>query len=140
VVLLADAIVHTDCMRQFPNLVRIPGVIVDAVVYWPFAAWPQGSPGMYEIDESHMKHMNGALGSEAGTASYANDFVRSYGDLDGYLDLIGRERMAQLGQGPTGFLLDPYRRWILEHEETLALVGAGAGPGQGAGSQAGEAT
>jgi hypothetical protein len=32
VVLLADAIVHTDCMRQYPNLVRIPGIIVEGGV------------------------------------------------------------------------------------------------------------
>ncbi len=38
VILVADEIVHTDCMRQFPNLVRIPDIVVDAVVYWPFAA------------------------------------------------------------------------------------------------------
>jgi glutaconate CoA-transferase, subunit A len=124
-VLLADAIVETDCMRQFPNLVRIPGAIVEAVVYWPFAAWPQGSPGMYDIDEPHMKYMNGALGSETGTVSYLQDYVNSYGGLDDYLDLIGRGRMQKLSQGSTAFLLDPYRRWILTHEEALTLATEG---------------
>ena len=45
VVIIADAIVDPGCIRQFPNLVRIPDIIVEAVVYWPFAAWPQSSPG-----------------------------------------------------------------------------------------------
>ncbi|MBK1679015.1 CoA transferase subunit A [Rhodocyclus tenuis] len=125
VVLLADAIVDPGCIRQFPNLVRIPGVIVEAVVYWPFAAWPQGSPGMYDVDEAHMKSMNKALASEEGTAAYLRDFVQRYDGLDGYLDVIGRDNIARLSQTATGFLLDPYRRWILPHDEVLLLLAAG---------------
>jgi glutaconate CoA-transferase subunit A len=124
VVLLADAIVHQDCMRQYPNLVRIPGVIVEAVVYWPFTAWPQASPGMYDVDEAHMKAMNKALGSEEGTLAYLRDYVESYDDVDSYLDLIGREKIAELSCGATRFLTDPYRRWVLPHEEALALTAA----------------
>ena len=60
VVIIADSIVDTACMRQFPNLVRIPDIVVEAVVHWPFAAWPQGSPGLYDIDEDHMTAMNKA--------------------------------------------------------------------------------
>lgn len=120
VVLVADALVDTDCMRQYPNLVRIPGIIVEAVVYWPFAAWPQASPGMYDVDEAHMKAMNTAFGSEEGTAAYIRDFVEGYAGLDGYLDLIGPARMQQLANGATAFLADPYRRWLLPHAEALA--------------------
>ena len=35
VVLQADMIVDTDCMRQYPNLVRIPDFLVDAVGLFP---------------------------------------------------------------------------------------------------------
>ncbi|TCT19464.1 CoA transferase subunit A [Thiobaca trueperi] len=126
VILIADAIVETDCMRQFPNLVRIPGLLVEAVVYWPFAAWPQASPGMYDGDEAHMKAMNDALGSEAGTAAYLADYVDGIDGVDDYLDRIGRERIAALSRGPTSFLLDPYRRWILPHADALALSREGA--------------
>ncbi|MBW7901738.1 MAG: CoA transferase subunit A [Rhodocyclaceae bacterium] len=123
VVLVADAIVDTDCMRQYPNLVRIPDVVVEAVVYCPFAAWPQGSPGMYDVDEEHMKAMNKALATEEGTAAYLRDYVHSYGDdVDGYLDLIGRDTVARLTQGPSAFLLDPFRKWIVPHDEVLALL------------------
>ncbi|HOG02815.1 MAG TPA: CoA transferase [Accumulibacter sp.] len=125
VVLLADALVHTDCMRQYPNLVRIPGIIVEAVVYWPFAAWPQASPGMYDVDETHMKAMNEALGSEQGAASYLCDYVDSYADLDGYLERIGAGKRAELSNGATAFLLDPYQRWLLTHAEAQALSTGG---------------
>jgi glutaconate CoA-transferase, subunit A len=122
VVLLADAIVDSGCMRQYPNLVRIPGLIVEAVVYAPFAAWPQASPGMYDVDEAQMKAMNQALGSAEGSAAYLRDYVESYDDIDSYLDLIGRAKIAELSTGPTSFLADPYRRWVLPHADALALT------------------
>ncbi|HLO76209.1 MAG TPA: CoA-transferase [Magnetospirillum sp.] len=122
VVVIADAIVDTDCMRQFPNLVRIPDILVEAVVYWPFAAWPQGSPGLYDIDEDHMRLMNKALGTVEGTESYVRDFVTPYTDVDSYLDMIGRDTVKRLSQGSTSFLLDPYRRWIKSPDEVAQLL------------------
>jgi glutaconate CoA-transferase subunit A len=121
VVIIADAIVDSDCIRQYPNLVRIPDIIVEAVVHWPFAAWPQNSPGMYDLDEAHMKFMNKALATEDGTAGYIRDFVNSYRDIDSYLDLIGRDKVAELSNSTTSFLLDPYRRWILPPERVSEL-------------------
>lgn len=122
VVVIADAIVDTACMRQFPNLVRIPEIIVEAVVHWPFAAWPQSSPGHYDVDEAHMKFMNKALGSDAGTEDYLRRFVEGYDDVDSYLDLIGRETVERLSQTSTAFLLDPFRQWILSAADVRALT------------------
>jgi glutaconate CoA-transferase, subunit A len=126
VVVIADAIVDTACMRQYPNLVRIPDVVVDAVVYWPFAAWPQGSPGMYDVDEEHMTLMNEALATDEGTAAYVRDYVRSYQNLGDYIALIGDEKRRKLENGPTRFLLDPYRRWLMPAEEITLLQRAEA--------------
>lgn len=121
VVIIADAIVDTACIRQFPNLARIPDLVVEAVVYWPFAAWPQGSPGMYDVDEEHMNAMNKALATEGGTAAYIREFVDSYRDLDSYLDVIGRAKVESLSRSVTSFLLDPYRQWILPPEKIAEL-------------------
>lgn len=121
VVIVADAIVDTACTRQYPNLVRIPDIIVEAVVYWPFAAWPQASPGMYDCDEDHMKSMNKALATEDGTAAYIRDFVESFDDAESYLDLIGRKKAEALSRSATSFLLDPYRHWIKTPEEVAEL-------------------
>lgn len=122
VVLIADHIVDTDCMRQYPNLVRIPGIIVEAVVWWPYAAWPQASPGVHDVDEAHMKLMNQWLATEEGTARYLEQFVHGYTDLDEYLDLIGRDVIERLNHGPTRFLLDPYRQWIKPRSVIEALL------------------
>lgn len=121
VVLIADAIVDTACMRQYPNLVRIPDIIVEAVVYHPFAAWPQSSPGLYDVDEAHMKFMNKALATAEGTADYVRDYVESYDSIDSYLDLIGRDTIARLSDSATSFLLDPFRQWIKTPDEIAAL-------------------
>lgn len=121
-VLLADHIVAPDCARQFPNLVRIPGIIVDAVVWWPYSAWPQASPGVHEVDEAHMRLMNEWLGSDEGTQRYLQQFVYAYDSLDGYLDLIGRDNLARLAAGPTAFLMEPFRRWVLPAEAIEPMV------------------
>jgi len=125
VVLVADAIVDTACMRQFPNLVRIPDIVVEAVVHWPFAAWPQSSPGMYDVDEAHMKAMNKALSTVEGTAEYRRDYVDSYTDSESYLDMIGRDKVAELSNTATAFLLDPFRQWILSDADVRALLAEG---------------
>jgi glutaconate CoA-transferase, subunit A len=125
VVLVADAIVDSGCVRQFPNLVRIPEIVVEAVVYWPFAAWPQSSPGMYDVDEEHMRSMNKALATAEGTQDYIRDFVSSYQDLDGYLGMIGDAKRAEISKTATAFLLDPYRRWIMPAAEVARLQAGG---------------
>jgi glutaconate CoA-transferase subunit A len=121
VVVVADAIVDEACIRQFPNLVRIPEIVVAAVVYWPFAAWPQSSPGMYDVDEEHMRAMNQALATSEGTRNYVRTFVERYSDVDSYLDMIGGDRLALLGKTQTAFLLDPYRKWIMPSAEIARM-------------------
>lgn len=69
-----------------------------------------------------MKLMNEALAIEEGTAHYLSELVDGIGGLNDYLDRIGSDTMARLVRRPTGFLLDPFRRWILPHVDAVALV------------------
>ncbi len=59
------------------------------------------------VDVEHMKLMNSALASAEGTAAYVRDFVVHYDGIDGYLDMIGRDKVADLGKTEAAFLLDP---------------------------------
>lgn len=122
VVLQADFIVDTDCMRQYPNLVRIPDAVVDAVVYWPFGCWPQCSPGVYDSDEEHMNYMNNAFKTEEGYQEYKKKYIDSYNTIDEYLDMIGRDKIEKLSNTPTAFLMDPYRKWIKSDAEIKELM------------------
>lgn len=121
VVLQADYIVDTDCMRQYPNLVRIISEVVDAVVYWPMGCWPAASVGIYDSDEEHMLYMNDKLKTSEGTEEYIDKFVKSYNTREEYLELIGREKIEKLCNNPTTFLMDPYRKWIKSDAEIREL-------------------
>ena len=122
VVLQADLIVDTACMRQFPNLVRIPGIVVDAVVYWPMGVWPQCSTGLYDSDEEHMFYMNNMLKTDEGYEEYKRIYVDGYNTIEEYLELIGQEKIARLKNTTTAHLMDPYRKWIKSDEEIKELM------------------
>ncbi|MCL1915607.1 MAG: hypothetical protein FWG17_02690 [Desulfovibrionaceae bacterium] len=122
VVLQADFIVDTDCMRQFPNLVRIPDVVVDGVVYWPYGAWPACSVGVYDSDEKAMKDMNAALKTQEGTDEYIKNWVNSYTTVQDWINVLGKERIDLITNTVTKFLMDPYRKWIKSDDEILRLL------------------
>jgi len=122
VVLQADFIVDTDCMRQFPNLVRIPDLVVDAVVYWPLGVWPQCSTGVYDSDEPHMYMMNKMLKDEEGTQEYVEKYVKSYKTIEEYREVIGKDSIDKICETATAFLMDPYRKWIKSDAEIMELM------------------
>ncbi len=122
VILQADFIVDTDCMRQYPNLVRIPDVVVDAVVYWPYGVWPQCSVGVYDSDEKAMKEMNAALKTAEGTADYIKKFVNSYNTVEEWIGVLGKERIDMITNTATKLLMDPYRKWIKTDAEVQQLL------------------
>lgn len=121
VVLVADKIVDTDCMRQYPNLVRIIAEVVEAVVYWPFCSWPQASCGLYDSDEEHMFMMNQAMKTAEETEDYCRKWVYSYSSREEYLDLIGFDKIEKISATETAFLMDPYRQWIKTDAEIREL-------------------
>jgi glutaconate CoA-transferase subunit A len=122
VVLLADFIVDTDCMRQYPNLVRIPDLLVEAVIPWQLGAWPQCSVGIYDSDEQHMFLMNKMLGSEEGALEYRAKYVDSWHTHEEYLAVIGQEKIDKIMNNPTTHLMDPYRKWIKTEDEVASLM------------------
>lgn len=121
VVLVADRIVDTGCMRQYPNLVRIIAEVVDAVVYWPFCSWPQASCGLYDSDEEHMFYMNRQLKTVEGTKEYVDKWVKPYESREDYQALIGKEKIEKITSTDTAFLLDPYRKWIKTDVEVAEM-------------------
>ncbi|MDR3565753.1 MAG: CoA-transferase [Negativicutes bacterium] len=122
VILQADVLVDTDCMRQYPNLVIIPDIIVEAVVPWKLGAWPACSVGIYDSDQEHMFSMNKALGTPEGYAAYRTKFIDSWTTEEEYLNVIGQPQVDQLLSGPSAFLMDPYRKWIKSDDEIKDLM------------------
>ena len=121
VVLVADRIVDTNCMRQYPNLVRIIGEVVDAVVYWPFASYPQASCGLYDSDEEQMFYMNKMMKTDEDTETFCQTWVHGWNTREEYQALIGREKIDKINDTATAFLMDPYRKWIKSDAEVAEL-------------------
>ena len=125
VVLQADHIVDTDCMRQFPNLVRIPEFLVDAVVYSPMGVWPHCSTGLYDSDEEHFYYMNACMKTDEGYKEYKEKYIDSYKTNDEYLKMMGEERIKKITATATAHLMDPYRKWILSDDQIKELMKEG---------------
>ncbi len=121
-IVIADNIVDGACIRQYPNLVKILGELVDAVVWHPFAAWPNSSPGLYDADESHIRELNAALKTEAGTQEYLKKYLLEEETPQALRALIGEEKIEKLTGTPSAFLANPYRQWILSPSDTEKLL------------------
>lgn len=122
VVLQADLIVDTDCMRQFPNMVRIPDFLVDAVVHVPMGAWPNCSTGLYDSDEKHYFYMNECMKTDDGFKEYKEKYIDSYNSREEYLDVIGENNIKTISATATTHLMDPYRKWIMSENDVEKLI------------------
>lgn len=123
VVLVADKIVSTDAMRQFPNMVRINDFLVEAVVPWEFGCWPACSNGLYDSDEEHFKMMNKMLGSEEGTEEYMEKYVYSWTTHEEFLKVIGQESIDKISRNiSTAHLMEPFQKYIKSPGEVQKLM------------------
>ena len=122
VILQTDFLVDSDCMRQYPNLVRIPDLLVEAVIPWQLGAWPQCSVGVYDSDQEHMFAMNKMLSTAEGTEEFLQKYVHSWHTHEEYLALIGKEKIDRIMNNATTHLMDPYRKWIKSAEEIKVLM------------------
>ncbi len=123
VILVADKIVDTDCMRQFPNMVKINDFLVEAVIPWEFGCWPACSNGLYDSDEEHFVMMNKMLGTEEGTAEYMEKYVNSWSTQEEFLNVIGRDKVEKLSKNiTTSHLMDPFRKYIKSDDQVKKLM------------------
>lgn len=123
VVLIADQIVDTDAMRQFPNMVRISDFLVEAVIPWELCCWPACSPGLYDSDEEHFKMMNNMLASEEGTAEYMEKYVNSWSTQEEFLEVIGQEKVDKLSKNiSTAHLMEPFVKYLKSRDEVKRLM------------------
>ena len=113
-------------LKMTPKAVLFGGTLILAtivfmVVYWPYAAWPQASPGLYDSDEEHMFYMNKMLKTEADTKKFCDAWVNSWNSHEEYMALIGQDKIEKISQTATAFLMDPYRKWIRGDAEIKEL-------------------
>ena len=121
IVVLADRIVDNAMCRQFPNMVTVPGIAVDAVIPWYMGAWPCNSIGHYAEDLEHFSYFMKNARGEA-LREYIDEYVYSWKDYDEYMKLIGEDKIKELESTPTGRLADPFREWIYSRDKVEGLM------------------
>jgi len=96
IIVSVDRIVSSETIRRNNHLIKLPSVMVDAVVEAPWGAHPTASPGLYRADERHLKEYVKASVSDETFGAYLQKYVHTAGAQAAYLDLLGGSRLAGL--------------------------------------------
>ena len=92
----AEEIVSTDEIRKYPDRTIIPYYLVDAVVHAPFGSHPGEMAYEYGRDEPAIREWVEASKTSEAARAYLNTYVYDVKGHETYLDLVGRDRLAQL--------------------------------------------
>jgi glutaconate CoA-transferase subunit A len=95
-IISAEEIISTDEIRKFPDRTIIPYYLVDAVVHAPFGSHPGEMAYVYGRDEPIIKEWVESSKTVEGTQSYIDKYVHGVQNHQEYMELIGKERLAQL--------------------------------------------
>ncbi len=101
-IISAEEIVESDEIRRYPDRTIIPYYLVDAVVHAPFGSHPGEMVYMYERDEEQLREWVESSKTEEGTKAYLDKYVYEVADHQGYMDVVGRERLAALKAAAEG--------------------------------------
>jgi len=92
----AEEIIPSDEIRKNPSDTVIPYFLVDAVVEAPFGSHPGEMCYVYERDEPQIKEWVEESKTEEGAQKYIDKYIHGVNDHQGYLDMIGKDRLEQL--------------------------------------------
>jgi glutaconate CoA-transferase subunit A len=104
VIVVVEELVDEAVIRADPNRTVIPGLIVDAVVVEPFGAHPSYVQGAYDRDNRFYLDWDAITKDEDATQAWLREWVHGVADRAGYVEKLGRERLAGLrpGHAPSG--------------------------------------
>jgi glutaconate CoA-transferase, subunit A len=92
----AEEIIDCDELRCSPDRTIIPYYLVDAVVEAPFGSHPGEMCYEYRRDEQQIREWVEASKKEDTTQAYLQKYIYGVKDHREYLDLIGRDNLANL--------------------------------------------
>jgi acyl CoA:acetate/3-ketoacid CoA transferase alpha subunit len=95
-IISAEEIVDTDEIRKYPDRTVIPYYLVDAVVHAPFGSHPGEMAYIYGRDEPIIKEWVESSRTAEGAKAYLDKYVYGVKNHQEYLELLGKERLAQL--------------------------------------------
>ena len=91
-----EEIIPSDEIRKNPDETVIPYFLVDAVVEAPFGSHPGEMCYVYERDEPQIKEWVEGSKTEEGAQKYLDKYIHGVNDHQGYLDMIGKDRLEHL--------------------------------------------
>jgi hypothetical protein len=95
-IISAEEIVDCEEFRCHPDRTIIPYYLVDAVVEAPFGSHPGEMCYQYVRDEEHIRGWVKAAETPENANAYLEKYIYNTPDHQGYLALIGSERLAAL--------------------------------------------
>jgi len=100
VIVIAEEIVPTDAIRDWPEMTLIPGHRVQAVVPLAYGAHPTALYHWYDYDAEHLQEYAAAAQDPASLPRYLDRYVFGARDHEAYLERVGgRDRLARLATG-----------------------------------------
>jgi glutaconate CoA-transferase subunit A len=100
-ILIAEHVVPSDTIRQYPERTFIPGLLVSHVVELPFSAHPCSVFGEYDYDSDQIKKYAEANKSIETMKAYLDQYVYGVKDHQGYLKSVGgMEKLSGLKADP----------------------------------------
>ncbi len=97
-VISAEEVVDTEVIRSQPDRTIIPYYLVDAVVHAPFGSHPGEMCYEYVRDEAQLREWTQNAKTEEGAQAYLEKYIFNVADHQGYLDLIGQDKLQELKQ------------------------------------------
>jgi glutaconate CoA-transferase subunit A len=96
VIVCAEEIATSEVITRDPNRVITPGFRVSAVAHTPWGGHPSAVPGYYNRDHQAFLDYRDASRSAESFAQWRQQWVEAARDLEGYLRLLGPERLEAL--------------------------------------------
>lgn len=94
-IISAEEIVPTEEIRKYPDRTMIPYYLVDAVVHAPYGSHPGEMAYLYGRDEPGIKEWVDKSQTAEGARAYLDQYVYGPKNHEGYLRLIGEQRLRQ---------------------------------------------
>jgi glutaconate CoA-transferase subunit A len=111
VIITCEEIVDTEELRKKPEYNQIPFIHVSAVVHVPFGAYPSACYNYYDYDPQYLNQVSKFAKDDTLYNDYLDRFVYGAKSHQGFLDMMGTDRLANLkADKKTGYAVDLDRR------------------------------
>jgi glutaconate CoA-transferase subunit A len=96
VIVTCEELVDGRALRQDSDRNAMAFTAVDAVVHVPWGAFPTACWGRYDYDPDYLRMYAEHAADDARFEAWLDRFVRGVEDHEGFMDLVGRDRLERL--------------------------------------------